>query len=231
MQIKPIVIAIDGYSSTGKSSFAKIVANELGYIYIDTGALYRSVTLVALENKLIDSNNKINTESLKLILPKTSINFQINPESGKSETFVNGINVEKKIRTLEISNSVSYIAAIDFIRDYVDSILIKLGENKKVVMDGRDIGTAVFPNAELKIFMTADLQVRTKRRMKEMEERNEKVEYQEVLDNLVKRDDIDQHRKMNPLTKAKDAIVLDNSNMTIEEEVNWILKYIYEHFS
>lgn len=231
MQIKPIVIAIDGYSSTGKSSFAKIVANELGYIYIDTGALYRSVTLVALENKLIDSNNKINTESLKLILPKTSINFQINPESGKSETFVNGINVEKKIRTLEISNSVSYIAAIDFVRDYVDSILIKLGENKKVVMDGRDIGTAVFPNAELKIFMTADLQVRTKRRMKEMEERNEKVEYQEVLDNLVKRDDIDQHRKMNPLTKAKDAIVLDNSNMTIEEEVNWILKYIYEHFS
>ena len=231
MQIKPIVIAIDGYSSTGKSSFAKIVANELGYIYIDTGALYRSVTLVALENKLIDSNNKINTESLKLILPKTSINFQINPESGKSETFVNGINVEKKIRTLEISNSVSYIAAIDFVRDYVDSILIKLGENKKVVMDGRDIGTAVFPNAELKIFVTADLQIRTKRRMKEMEERNEKVEYQEVLDNLVKRDDIDQHRKMNPLTKAKDAIVLDNSNMTIEEEVNWILKYIYEHFS
>lgn len=231
MQIRPIVIAIDGYSSTGKSSFAKLLAAKLNFIYIDTGALYRTVTLIALRNNLITKDNEINTERLSELLSATKISFRINEENSKSEPFITDEPVEKYIRSLEIANSVSYIAALDFVRDYVDEILRDLGKEKNVIMDGRDIGTAVFPEAELKIFMTAEADIRAKRRMMEMQSKGEKVDYEEIKRNLEERDYIDQHREMNPLTKADDAIVLDNSYMTIEQELEWVMNYIYENFN
>lgn len=226
MDKEKIIIAIDGYSSTGKSTFAKLVAAKLGYIYIDTGALYRAVTLSACLNGAIGPQNDIDHENLEKTLSVTTIEFRPTGENGKSETYLNGKNVEKDIRTLEISGKVSHIAAIPSVRNFVDSMLKGYGEKKGVVMDGRDIGTAVFPNAELKIFMTADPQIRAERRLREMVLKGENPDREEVLKNLLERDYIDTHREVAPLTQASDAVVLDNSHMTLEEQMDWILNIL-----
>lgn len=228
MQKSNIIIAIDGYSSTGKSTFAKLIAAKLGYIYIDTGALYRAVTLSAIDHRIISENNTIDNSALEKLLEKTVIEFRTTGENGKSETYLNGKNVESQIRRLEVSNKVSYIAAIPAVRNFVDSMLKCYGEKKGVVMDGRDIGTAVFPNAELKIFMTADPQIRAERRLQEMIQKGENPDRDEVLKNLLERDYIDTHREVAPLTQAKDAIVLDNSHMTLDEQMNWILDILHK---
>lgn len=226
MQTPKIIIAIDGYSSTGKSTFAKLVAAKLGYIYIDTGALYRAVTLEAINHNIISENNTIDCNRLENMLKNTCIEFKTTGENGKSETYLNGQNVEKEIRRLEVSGKVSHIAAIPMVRNFVDSMLKVYGEKKGVVMDGRDIGTAVFPDAELKIFMTADPEIRAERRLKEMIEKGENPDPQEVLQNLIERDHIDTHREVAPLTQAPDAILLDNSHMTLEQQMDWILNHI-----
>lgn len=222
--ISPIIIAIDGYSSTGKSTFAKAIAKELGYVYIDTGALYRAVTLLALRKGYISKDNAINENALEKTLsdrPGVDISFRTTGEGGASETWLDGENVEKRIRTLEISSVVSHVAAIPFVRRYVDTRLMEIGSRKGVVMDGRDIGTSVFPDAELKIFMTARTEVRARRRFEEMLGRGESDSYEAILRNLKERDYLDQHRKTSPLVKAPDAVLLDNSDMTVEEQVMW----------
>lgn len=226
MQTPKIIIAIDGYSSTGKSTFAKLVAAKLGYIYIDTGALYRAVTLDAISHNIISENNTIDYKRLENMLKNIHIEFRTTGENGKSETYLNGENVEKEIRGLEIANKVSHIAAVPAVRNFVDTMLKAYGEKKGVVMDGRDIGTAVFPDAELKIFMTADPKIRAERRLKEMVEKGENPDPQEVLQNLLERDYIDTHREVAPLTQAPDAILLDNSHMTLEEQMDWILNHL-----
>lgn len=222
----PIIIAVDGYSSTGKSTFAKAIAKELGYIYIDTGAMYRAVTLLALRRGLVSKNNTIqDVNALAGILSDAAnpveISFRTSGAGGASETWLDGENVEKSIRTIEISRVVSYVAAIPDVRRYVDRRLREIGSARGVVMDGRDIGTAVFPDAELKIFMTARPEVRAMRRYEEMCARGYKVSYGEILSNLKERDYIDAHRETAPLVQAPDAELLDNSDMTVEDQVMW----------
>ena len=229
MENSKIIIAIDGHSSTGKSSFAKQVAARLGYLYVDTGALYRAVTYFAYTNGFIDKKNRIEEKYLAQILPANKIAFKLGPD-GKSETWLNNACVESKIRTLEISNKVSKIAALPFVREYVDKILRKMGEEKGVVMDGRDIGTAVFPNAELKIFMTAAVEIRAQRRFREIQEAGGKESFDDVLKNLRERDHIDQTREVSPLRKADDAILLDNSNMTSPQQFVWLNTILLERF-
>ncbi len=221
-----IIIAIDGYSSTGKSTFAKAIAKKLGYLYIDTGAMYRAVTLLADRKGFISKNNTINEEGLERILKscgEAEISFRISPPQGECETYLNGENVEKRIRSLDISDKVSHIATIPFVREFVDRRLREIGKSKGVVMDGRDIGSAVFPDAEIKIFMTADPEIRAKRRLEELLARGEKAELKDVLDNIRKRDYIDEHRATDPLTRAADAIMLDNSHMTVDEQMEWVM--------
>lgn len=230
MENSKIIIAIDGHSSTGKSSFAKGIASKLGYIYVDTGALYRAVTYFAYNCGFIDNKCKIQEEGLRKTIRKINITFKQTGLHGASETYLNKANVEKPIRTMEISNKVSHISALPFVREYVDGILHKLGERKGVVMDGRDIGTAVFPHAELKIFMTALPQVRAERRYKELQEKGSKETVDEVLKNLQERDYMDEHRKTAPLTRADDAVLLDNSYMTINEQFVWIGQLLQERF-
>ena len=229
MEKSKIIIAIDGYSSTGKSSFAKQVAARLGYVYIDTGAIYRAVTYFAYTNGFIDNKGKINEEWLKMTLDANTIAFKVG-SNGKSETWLNNACVEKQIRTLNISNKVSNISAIPFVRDYVNNILRKFGEKKGVVLDGRDIGTTVFPNAELRIFMTAAVETRAHRRFKEIEAAGGKESYDDVLKNLRERDHIDQNREVSPLRKADDALLLDNSNMTVPEQFVWLDRILLEKF-
>lgn len=229
MEHSKIIIAIDGHSSTGKSSFAKQVAARLGYVYVDTGALYRAVTYFAYSNGFIDNKGKINDEYLQKNLGANKISFKLG-NGGRSETCLNGYSVEKQIRTLNISNKVSKISALPFVREYVDRILRKIGEEKGVVMDGRDIGTAVFPDAELKIFMTAAVEVRAQRRFKEIQAAGGKESYDDVLKNLKERDHIDQTREISPLRKADDAILLDNSNMSIPEQFVWLDRILLERF-
>ncbi|MEG2849046.1 MAG: (d)CMP kinase [Bacteroidales bacterium] len=223
------MIAVDGHSSTGKSSFAKIIASKLGYIYVDTGALYRAATYFAYNNGFIDNRCRIDKDGLKKTLCKNSITFKPGKD-GKSETYLNDVNIEKYIRTIEISNKVSHISTLPFVRNFVDNLLHKFGEEKGVVMDGRDIGTAVFPNAELKIFMTASPEIRAQRRFKEIQEAGGKETYNEVLKNLKERDYIDEHRSTAPLVKANDAILLDNSTMTIPEQFIWLNKILLDKF-
>ncbi len=225
-----IIIAIDGYSSTGKSSFAKLVAKGLGYIYADSGALYRAVTYFAYTNGFIDDAGNIDKENLAKVLPRIEITFRTN-KKGDSVTCLNGSNVEKYIRTSTVSAHVSPIAEIPFVRDFVNVMLRRMGQDKGLVMDGRDIGTAVFPNAELKIFMTASAKVRAERRLKELLAKGEKATLQSVLENLNQRDYIDSHRQKDPLTKAKDAIELDNSCMTFEEEIEWLNNILVPNFN
>lgn len=231
MEKRRIIIAIDGHSSTGKSSFAKLIASKLGYIYVDTGAMYRAVTYFAYSCGFIDNKCKIKEEWLKKAIGGIRITFRQTGSNGKSETYLNDVNVEKQIRTMEISNKVSYISVLPFVRDYIDNILVEFGKSKGVVMDGRDIGTAVFPNAELKLFMTASAQVRAERRYKELQEKGGKESFEEVLKNIEERDYIDANRETAPLTRAADAILLDNSNMSLDEELVWLDGILKERFS
>ena len=224
MHIPDIIIAIDGYSSTGKSSFAKIIANEFSFLYLDSGALYRGVTLYAMENAYIDDANGIDVEGLDAALKGVDLHF------GAEGTYMGDRCIEKEIRSMAVASKVSPIATVPEVRNYVDRKLRELAEKKRVVMDGRDIGTTVFPNAELKIFMTADPLVRAQRRAEEMIAKGEATDIQSVLSNLQERDYIDSHREASPLSKADDAIVLDNSHMTMEDQLEWLKGIISERF-
>ena len=220
MKIPDIIIAIDGYSSTGKSTVAKMLAKEYSLLYLDSGAMYRGITLHAIENGLAEGG-AIDEEGLRKALPTLGLDFRVTPEG--NATFLGERCVEKEIRSLEVSSLVSPVSAIPFVREYVDGILREAGRRRRIVMDGRDIGTTVFPDAELKIFMTADPMVRAERRAAELRAKGEEVEIGEVLRNLQERDRIDSSREVSPLTQAPDAIVLDNSNMTFEDQMDWIL--------
>lgn len=219
-QNKKIVIAVDGFSSCGKSTFAKMVAAHLGYIFIDTGAMYRAVTLWAIENGCVE-NGILNEERLVASLDQIQIDFRFNPERGASDIYVCGEWAEGKIRTITVSNLVSAVSAIGEVRRRLVAMQQAMGRDKGVVMDGRDIGTVVFPNAELKIFMTADPEVRAERRYKELQAKGEEVSREEIVANIRQRDHLDQTRAISPLRKADDAIVLDNGGMTLEEEMEW----------
>lgn len=228
MHIPDIIIAIDGYSSTGKSSFAKLIAKEFSFLYLDSGALYRAITLYAMEHDMVLADGSIDTRSLVAALPDIDIHFEYAPEG--SRTFIGDRCVEKEIRTIEVSSHVSPVAVIPEVRDFVDDILVGYGKNKRIVMDGRDIGTAVFPHADLKIFMTANDNVRAERRLKEMRASGQNPDFNEVLENLKSRDYIDSHREKSPLRQAEDAVVLDNSDMTLEDQMVWIKNLVKEKF-
>ncbi len=222
--MKKITIAIDGFSSTGKSTLARQLANSLGYTYVDTGAMYRAVTLFALRHGLI-GEEKNELGALVKLLPKIRLKFVFNEELGYSEIFLNGENVEKDIRSMEVSNYVSQVATIEEVRFKLVDLQKRMGEEKGIVMDGRDIGTVVFPDAELKLFMTASPEVRANRRYKELLDKGQEVSFEEVLENVRKRDHIDSTREFSPLTKAKDAIEFDNSDMGLEEQFERIRNY------
>lgn len=220
---RKIIVAIDGHSSCGKSTVAKDLAKVLSIAYIDTGAMYRAVTLYALQNNLID-NNIVDEKGIVESLSNISVSFTFNSETKSNETFLNGKNVEKDIRTLEVSNKVSYVSAIGSVRKQLVEWQRDMGSKQSVVMDGRDIGTVVFPNADIKIFMTASDEVRAKRRFDELTSKGENVTMDEVLNNIKERDYIDSTRAESPLRKAEDAILLDNSKMSIEDQFDWIIK-------
>ena len=222
--MEKIIIAIDGFSSCGKSTMAKDLAHELGYIYVDTGAMYRCVALYALQHKLFLKDGEINIPELEAAMPNINISFKLNKETGRPDTYLNNENVENKIRTMEVSSHVSSIAAIPFVREALVAQQQKMGKDKGIVMDGRDIGTVVFPNAELKIFVTASPEVRAQRRYDELMEKGMEDDYNEILENVKRRDYIDSHRDVSPLRKADDAIELDNSNISIEEQKQWLIK-------
>ncbi len=228
MNIPDIIIAIDGFSSTGKSSFAKLIAREFGFKYLDSGALYRGVTLYAMEHGIIGENGDIDERALGEALPGIDLNFRSGNEGSK--TYLGDRCIEKEIRTLAVSQKVSPVSALPQVREYVDRKLRELGSRRRAVIDGRDIGVTVFPDAELKIFMTADPEVRAMRRMKEMLGKGEEVKFEDVLANVKERDYIDSHRKASPLARANDAVVLDNSDMTLDEQMAWIKKLIAEKF-
>ncbi|MDH7446541.1 (d)CMP kinase [Aquimarina sp. 2201CG14-23] len=219
---KKIIIAIDGYSSTGKSTVARQLAKSLGYIYVDTGAMYRAVTLYAMQHNYIDDTH-FDKEALEQSLPLINIRFEVSSTTGLAEVFLNNKNVEKEIRTLEVSRKVSPVAAISMVRRKLVEQQQLMGKDRGIVMDGRDIGTVVFPDAELKLFMTATAKDRAERRYNELLERGEKVTYEDVLKNVVNRDHIDSTRKDSPLRKAEDAIQIDNSNLTLIEQFDQIL--------
>lgn len=220
-----LIIAIDGHSSTGKSSMSKIIAKKLQYTHIDSGAMYRAVTLFALQNDIIE-NNQVKVDQLIPRLPEIKIEFRLNPETAKNETFLNDKNVEEEIRGLEVSSMVSPIAVIPEVRDYCVALQQQMGEKGGIVMDGRDIGTTVFPNADVKIFITASAEIRAKRRFLEYEKEGKHVDYDEVLANVVERDRIDSTREYSPLRQAEDAILLDNSELNLEETVQKALEII-----
>lgn len=221
--MKKIVIAIDGFSSCGKSTMAKDLAHEVGYIYVDTGAMYRSVTLYALRNQLFDADGNIMANALEAAMSHINIVFKLNEQTGRPDTYLNGQCVENEIRTLEVSSKVSIVAALPFVRKKLVEEQQKMGEEKGIVMDGRDIGTVVFPQAELKIFVTASAEVRAQRRFDELEAKGMPADYADILKNVQERDYIDSHRAVSPLTKAADAIELDNSHMTIAEQKQWLM--------
>jgi cytidylate kinase len=224
MNIPDIIIAIDGYSSTGKSSFAKIIANEFSFLYLDSGALYRGVTLFAMEHGHICSDNTINVPALEKDLENLDLHF------GAQGTYIGDRCIETEIRSMEVAGKVSPIATVPQVRNFVDKKLRELAKDGRVVMDGRDIGTTVFPNAELKIFMTADPLVRAERRAEEMRAKGIDVDTESVIANLQERDYIDSHRETSPLTQAEDAIVLDNSYMTMDDQMQWLKNLISEKF-
>lgn len=223
MNNKRIIIAIDGHSSCGKSTFAKAIAARLGYIFIDTGAMYRAVTLYALENGAILSG-MVDEERVVKMLGDINIDFRFNPERGASDIYVNGDLVEGKIRTIEVSNCVSAVSSIAEVRSKLVAMQQEMGLRRGIVMDGRDIGTVVFPDAELKIYMTADPMVRAERRYKELTAKGDNVTLEEIYENVVSRDKADMSRAISPLRKADDAIVLDNSHMSVEEQMTWFME-------
>lgn len=220
--MKKITIAIDGFSSCGKSTMAKDLAKEIGYIYIDSGAMYRAITLYCIENSLFSNDGNINTEELKKQIDNIQISFRLNPKTSVPETYLNGVNIESKIRTMDVSSRVSLVAALGFVREALVRQQQDMGKNKGIVMDGRDIGTVVFPDAELKIFVTASSEIRAKRRYDELTAKGQTVSYEDILRNVEERDRIDQAREVSPLRKAEDAIILDNSNMSIKEQKIWL---------
>lgn len=226
-----IIIAIDGYSSTGKGTFAVEIARRLGILYLDSGALYRTVTLYALNNGQIEWNGEIHDRRLQedILLGKIEISVMPRPD-GTMRIFLGDEDVSAKVRELEVARNVSAIATLPFVRNFVDEQLHRLGA-KGCVMDGRDIGTAVFPDADLKIFMTADAEIRARRRVKQMEEAGQHPSFEEILKNVQERDYIDSHRAMNPLRKADDALVLDNSHMTVEDQMIWLDGILRERFN
>ncbi len=216
MQVPDIIIAIDGFSATGKSTLAKLIAETFSFLYLDSGALYRGVTLFAQENGYIDPDNTIHEAELK-----AALDAGLDLHFGLDGTYIGDRRIEKEIRTMEVSSQVSPIAAVPFVRAFVDGKLHEAGAKGRVVMDGRDIGTAVFPNAEVKIFVTARDEVRAQRRYDELKAKGENPDLQEVMKNLAERDYIDSHRETNPLRRAEDAYVMDNSEMTLHEEIVW----------
>ncbi len=225
--MKKITIAIDGFSSTGKSTLAKQLAKHLGYIYVDTGAMYRAIALFAMENGYI-SKDFLDKESLVNSLPSIKLHFQFNADLGFAEMYLNEVNVEKEIRTIEVSSFVSKIAEISEVRAKLVEQQQEMGKNKAIVMDGRDIGTVVFPDAELKIFMTASPETRAQRRFDELQAKGDAVTYEEVLANVQERDYIDTHRDDSPLVMAEDAIEIDNSYLSREEQFNAVLELVEE---
>lgn len=226
--MKKITIAIDGFSSCGKSTMAKDLAREVGYIYVDTGAMYRAVTLFAMRNNVFDAEGNIDETRLKALLPDVKLTFQLNNETKLPEVCLNGENVERYIRTLEVSQHVSPIAALPFVREKLVEQQQAMGNEKGIVMDGRDIGTVVFPNAELKIFVTASAEIRAQRRFKELETKGMPADFDEILQNVEQRDYIDTHRETSPLRQADDALVLDNSHLTIAEQKVWLMEKFNE---
>lgn len=226
--MKKITIAIDGFSSCGKSTMAKDLAREVGYIYVDTGAMYRAVTLFAMRNDVFDAEGNIDETRLKALLPDVKLTFQLNNETKLPEVCLNGENVERYIRTLDVSQHVSPIAALPFVREKLVEQQQAMGNEKGIVMDGRDIGTVVFPNAELKIFVTASAEIRAQRRFKELETKGMPADFDEILQNVEQRDYIDTHRETSPLRQADDALVLDNSHLTITEQKAWLMEKFNE---
>ena len=222
MQPRKIVIAIDGYASCGKSTMAKELARKIGYIYIDSGAMYRAVTLYCLRNNLFDGDT-LRTDDLRQRLDEIKVSFVLNRETGRPETLLNGENVEREIRTLAVSEKVSIVAAVGFVRRKLVALQQALGKNKGMVMDGRDIGTVVFPDAELKIFLTAAPEVRARRRLAEMQAKGQPASYEEILHNVEERDRIDETREVDPLRRADDALLLDNSNLTLAQQDEWLM--------
>ena len=222
--MKKITIAIDGFSSCGKSTRAKDLARELGYVYVDTGAMYRCVTLYALRHGLFRADGTINLPQLEAEIPNINISFKLNKETGRPDTYLNNENVESEIRTMEVSSRVSPIAAIPFVRAALVAQQQKMGEDKGIVMDGRDVGTVVFPNAELKIFVTASAEVRAQRRYDELKAKGMEADFEEILENVKQRDYIDSHREVSPMRKADDAIELDNSHISIAEQKQWLIE-------
>jgi len=217
---KKLIIAVDGYSSCGKSTFAKLIAKELDYLFIDSGAMYRAVTLYAIRNKMIQ-NEKLNIAELINALPMVNIDFRYIADRKEYETFLNNENVEDAIRKLEVSKYVSPVSQIREVRDKMVELQREIGVFKGVVMDGRDIGTIVFPDADIKIFMTASPEIRARRRFNEISAKGQEVNYNEILENINYRDNSDSGRKISPLKKASDAIELDNSDMTLEDQMKW----------
>ena len=229
--MKKITIAIDGHSSCGKSTMAKDLAREVGYVYVDTGAMYRSVTLYALRHDLFREDGSVKTDALEQQMADIRISFKFNPETGRPDTYLNNECVEKEIRSLEVSNHVSPVAAIPFVRTAMVAQQQQMGKDKGVVMDGRDIGTTVFPDAELKIFVTASAKVRAQRRYDELKAKGMPADFDDILKNVEERDYLDSHREVSPLRKADDALELDNSDMTIPEQRQWLLARFNERVS
>ena len=221
--MRKITIAIDGYSSCGKSTMAKDLAREIGYIYVDTGAMYRSVTLFAMRNNLFNEDGSIKTDELKSRMNEINISFKLNSETGRPDTYLNGELVEREIRSMDVSARVSKIAALPFVREALVAQQQAMGKEKGIIMDGRDIGTVVFPDAELKIFVTASAEVRAQRRYDELKAKGMPADFDDILKNVKERDYIDSHRETSPLRKADDALELDNSHMTIEEQKAWLM--------
>jgi len=221
--MKKITIAIDGFSSNGKSTMAKDLAKKIGYIYIDSGAMYRAITLYCIQKGLFE-DGKLHKDRLAKEIKNIRISFRINSQTGLPETYLNGTNVEKDIRTMEVSGKVSEISTIGFVRKEMVRQQQEMGQEKGIVMDGRDIGTVVFPDAEMKVFVTADAKIRAQRRLDELRSKgDDKTTFEDVLNNIKQRDYTDQNREESPLTKAEDALLLDNSNLTKEQQIEWLL--------
>lgn len=225
--MKKIIIAIDGYSSSGKSTMARDLAHRIGYVYVDSGAMYRAVTLYAIEHGMASPEKGVDTIALVKALPDIHISFTPAGSDGKQHTLLNGKDVEREIRDMPVSSLVSPVAVIPEVRYRLTTLQQEYGKEKGIVMDGRDIGTTVFPNAEMKVFVNASPEERARRRVKELTDKGEKVTYEEVLENIKERDHIDTTRKESPLRKAEDAVLLDNDNMTIDQQMDWLLR-LYE---